>query len=59
MQIIQERGTHVKKKERVAEQVDEVDGDPAEEEDNPDAPEKLFRSGHSKSLLVIKNLKRF
>ena len=53
MQIIQtERSTHVEKKEGVAEQVDEVDGDPAEEEDDADATEKFFDSGHPNSLLV-------
>ena len=37
MQNIQiEKSTQVKKKKRVAEQVDEVDWDPAEEEENPD-----------------------
>ena len=47
-----EKNLHVEKKERVAEQVDEVDGDPAEEEDDADAPEKFFRPGHPKSLLM-------
>ena len=44
------------KRKRITEQVDEVDGDPAKEEDDPDAPEEFFCSGHSKSLLVKKTM---
>ena len=49
-----ERSTHVEKEKGVTEQVDEVDGNPAEEEDNADAPEKFLCSRHPKSLLVGK-----
>ena len=44
------------KRKRITEQVDEVDRDPAKEEDDPDAPEEFFCSGHSKSLLVKKTM---
>ena len=46
----------VEEEESVAEEVDAVEGDPAEEEDDTDAAEQLLHSRHPKLLLwFVKN----